>query len=178
MGRLVEDLLVLATAEESGARRNHEVDLDDVVLRQLEALRATTVLRLDVDGLGPARIWGDRDQLERVVANLLDNADHYAATTIAVELRRDGETAELVVADDGPGVRPEHHRRIFDRFARVDEARDRRAGGAGLGLAIARRIVEGHGGSISVANAQRGTRIVVRLPLGLNNGSMGNNGTT
>jgi signal transduction histidine kinase len=178
MGRLVEDLLVLATAEESGARRNNEVDLDDVVLGQLEALRTTTALRLDVDGLAPARVWGDRDQLERVVANLLDNAEHYATTTIAVELRHDDGEAELVVADDGPGIPPEHRRRIFDRFTRVDAARDRRAGGAGLGLAIARRIIERHGGSISVADAPRGTRIVVRLPVGMNNGSTGKKAAT
>jgi signal transduction histidine kinase len=162
--RLVEDLLVLATAEEPGTQLRTEVDLDDVVLGQLEPLRATSSLRLDVDRLGPARILGDRDQLERVVANLLDNAERFAATTIRVELRSIDGLAELVVADDGPGVAAEQRGRSFDRFARADEARDRRSGGAGLGLAIAKRIVEAHGGSIAVGDAPTGARISVRLP--------------
>jgi signal transduction histidine kinase len=167
MESLVEDLLLLATAEEQGTRRRSEVDLDEVVLEHLQPLRATSRHRLDLEGLGAARVRGDRDQLERLVANLLDNAERHAATTVAVELRTVDGTAELVVADDGPGVPGEHRQRIFDRFARVDEARSRHAGGAGLGLAIARRIVEGHGGEIAVADTPTGTRMVVRLPADL-----------
>jgi signal transduction histidine kinase len=134
------------------------------VIRQLEPLRATSRLTLDVAGLNAARVWGDPDQLERVVANLIDNAERHAATTIAVELGVTDGTAELVVADDGPGVAPESRQAIFDRFTRLDEARDRRGGGGGLGLAIARRIVEEHGGTIGVAESSRGARLVVRLP--------------
>jgi signal transduction histidine kinase len=166
MERLIEDLLVLAVAEEQGVTRRREVDLDDIVIRQLEPLRATTRLTLDVAGLNAGRVWGDPDQLERVVANLIDNAERHAATTIAVELHVTDGTAELVVADDGPGVAPEFRHRIFDRFARLDEARDRHSGGAGLGLAIARRIVEEHGGTIGVVDAPGGARLVVRLPTG------------
>jgi signal transduction histidine kinase len=165
MERLVEDLLVLATAEEQGTRPRGQVDLDEVVLRQLQPVRATSRLRLDLEGLGAARVVGDADQLERVVANLLDNAERHATSTITVALRTIDGTAELVVADDGPGVPVEQRRRIFERFARADEARDRRSGGAGLGLAIASRIVQLHGGSIEVGDAPRGTRMVVRLPL-------------
>jgi signal transduction histidine kinase len=164
MERLVEDLLVLAVAEEQGVTHRREVDLDDIVIRQLQPLRATSRLVLDLEGLRAGRVWGDPDQLERVVANLLDNAERYAATTIAVELGVTDGTAELVVADDGPGVAPESRQRIFDRFARVDDARDRHTGATGLGLAIARRIVEEHGGTIGVADSVRGARLVVRLP--------------
>jgi signal transduction histidine kinase len=165
MERLVEDLLVLATAEEQRAAPRTDVDLDELVLRQLEPLRATSRLRLDLTGLSAARVRGDRDQLERVVANLVENARRHAATTVMVELHAANGTAELVVADDGPGIPPEHRTRIFERFARVDGARDRESGGAGLGLAIARRIVEGHGGSIGVGESAVGTRMVVRLPV-------------
>jgi signal transduction histidine kinase len=165
MERLVEDLLVLATAEEQRAAPRTDVDLDELVLRQLEPLRATSRLRLDLTGLSAARVRGDRDQLERVVANLVENARRHAATTVTVELHAANGTAELVVADDGPGIPPEHRTRIFERFARVDGARDRESGGAGLGLAIARRIVEGHGGSIGVGESAVGTRMVVRLPV-------------
>jgi signal transduction histidine kinase len=165
MERLVEDLLLLAVAEEKGPPVRTEVDLDDIVIRQLEPLRATSRLTIDLGNLGAVRIWGNSDQLERVVTNLLENAERYAAGTISIGLAVVGGMAELVVADDGPGISPESRERIFERFARVDEARDRRSGGAGLGLAIARRIVEDHGGTIGVAGAPRGARLVVRLPV-------------
>jgi signal transduction histidine kinase len=175
MERLVEDLLLLATAEERGPRPRSEVDLDDVVVGQLQPLRTATRLTVDVHGLNAARVWGDRQQLEQVVANLLDNAMRHARTTIAVALGVDGGTAELVIADDGPGVPAEHRDRVFDRFARVDEARARQGGGAGLGLAIARRIVGNHGGSIAFDGTAQGARLVVRLPVG-SNGDSGLNG--
>jgi signal transduction histidine kinase len=165
MERLVEDLLVLASTEEQGTSRRAELDLDELVLRHLEPLRLRHHPALDTGGLGGARIWGDPDQLERVVANLLDNAERHAASSIAVELRTVDGAAELVVADDGPGIPEAERKRVFDRFTRVDIARDRRRGGAGLGLAIVRRIVEHHGGSIEVADSPAGTRMVVRLPV-------------
>ncbi len=164
MERLVNDLFVLATTEEQVTPLQTEVDLDEIVLRQVESLRATGRHTVDAHNVDAARVWGDRNQLERVVANLLDNAERHAATTIAVELRSAGGTAELVVADDGPGVPAAQRQRVFDRFARLDEARDRHGGGAGLGLAIARRLVEDHGGSIELADSIQGARLVVRLP--------------
>jgi signal transduction histidine kinase len=72
----------------------------------------------------------------------------------------------MVIQDDGPGIPAASRQRVFDRFSRLDEARDRPRGGAGLGLAIARRIVEDHNGSIEVANSNGGARVVVRLPVG------------
>jgi signal transduction histidine kinase len=119
-----------------------------------------------VQGLNAARIWGDPEQLERVVANLLDNAQRHAATTIVVELHVVDSTVELAIADDGPGIPVEFRERVFDRFWRLDEARDRHSGGAGLGLAITRRIVEDHRGSVELADTNGGARVVVRLPVG------------
>jgi signal transduction histidine kinase len=165
MERLVEDLLALAMAEEQGHQLRHQVDLDEIVLSGLEPLRMSGPLTIDINGLNAARVVGDRHALERVVANLLENASLHAETSITVELHEDDGHAELVIADDGPGVPPEHRDAIFDRFTRLDEARSRRTGGAGLGLAITRRIVEDHGGTIALVDADRGARVVVRLPL-------------
>ena len=164
--RLVEDLLVLATAEERGPRRRVDVDLDDLVLAQLQPLRTSSRVRLDVTGIAAGRVVGDPSQLERVVANLLDNAERYATTSVGVELHIRAGQVELVVSDDGPGIPVAQRERIFDRFARVGVARDRPSGGGGLGLAIARRIIEDHGGTIEVADASSGARMVVRLPAG------------
>jgi len=165
LGRLVEDLLVLATAEERGDRRRQEVDMEELVLRQLESLRATSPLAVDVPHLDAARVTGDRDQLERAVANVLDNARRHATSRVTVTLRVEDAAAELVVADDGPGVQAVDRERIFERFSRLDEARSRDRGGAGLGLSIARRIIENHAGSIRVAGTGPGTAMVIRLPL-------------
>lgn len=72
---------------------------------------------------------------------------------------------ELVVADDGPGIEPADRERVFDRFIRLDDARSRDDGGAGLGLAIVREIVLAHGGRVTVGERRGGARLVVRLPL-------------
>jgi signal transduction histidine kinase len=70
----------------------------------------------------------------------------------------------LAVSDDGDGIGPADRERIFDRFTRLDEARDRRSGGAGLGLAIAREIAGGHRGTLAVEDSDVGARLVLRLP--------------
>jgi signal transduction histidine kinase len=96
------------------------------------------------------------------------NAERHATRLVCLELRMlDGE-AELVVADDGPGIPPADRERVFQRFTRLDEARGRSRGGAGLGLSIARQVVRAHGGAIWVADARGdgGARLVVHLPGG------------
>jgi signal transduction histidine kinase len=165
MEHLVEDLLVSATADELTTLKNVDVDLDEIVLRRIETLRATTALAVDAQRIDGARVLGDRNALERVVANLIDNAEQHARTTIGVELRAVDGVAELVVTDDGLGVPAHLRERVFERFARVDDVRDRRHGGAGLGLSIARHIVEAHHGTIGFADDTSRTRVVVRLPL-------------
>ncbi|MCD9873373.1 sensor histidine kinase [Streptomyces guryensis] len=118
----------------------------------------------------PAPVTGHPGLLGRVLANLLDNAERHAATTITVTLTRDHERRQAVldVANDGPPVPPEHHETIFERFSRLDDARTRDAGGTGLGLAIARRISTLHHGTLTLAAGQddrAGARFTVRLPL-------------
>ena len=89
---------------------------------------------------------GRRDQLQRVVRNLLDNAARHASTTVAVGLRPTTRTVELTVDDDGPGIPPEDRELVFERFTRLDDGRARDAGGLGLGLSMVKSITEHHGG--------------------------------
>ena len=98
---------------------------------------------------------GDGDLLKQLLLNLVDNAIAYTPPGGRVELSLDvdGAWARLSVRDTGSGIPPEDLERIFERFYRLDEARTRRSGGAGLGLAIARWIAEAHGGHIAVESA-------------------------
>jgi signal transduction histidine kinase len=164
--RLIDNLLVLAQADGGVAVRSRQVvDLDELVLRELRDLRARGRVRIDVTGLAGGRVVGDPDQLRRVVRNLLDNAELHAASTVRVELARvDAGRFALAVVDDGPGIAPADRQRVFERFVRLDKARGRRAGGAGLGLAIVREIVTAHGGTAEVEDSAAGARLVVRLP--------------
>ena len=93
-------------------------------------------------------IRADARRMVQVVRNVVNNALAHAESRVEVSAARVGDRVEIRVADDGPGVPPEHVERIFDRFYRVDESRSRTTGGAGLGLAIARELVELHGGRI------------------------------
>ena len=165
METLVEDLLVLATSDEQGRSRATDVDLDEIVVQQLETARATATARIDSPAIDAARIDGHRDHLRRVVANVLDNATRHAQFVVVVELRVRDSVAELTITDDGPGIPRELREYVFDRFARIDDARSRARGGAGLGLAIARTVVENHDGTIRIDDTPSGTRVVIRLPL-------------
>ncbi|MGP4112024.1 sensor histidine kinase [Streptomyces sp. 4N509B] len=120
------------------------------------------------------RVSGSRGQLLRVLGNLLDNGRRHAASTVRVSVRReeagadggaDAGTAVVEVADDGAGVPEADRERIFERFVRLDDARSRDDGGAGLGLAIARDVAGRHGGSLTVSRAPEGGALfVLRLP--------------
>ncbi|GAA4365942.1 HAMP domain-containing sensor histidine kinase [Nocardioides caricicola] len=165
MQRLVEQLLLLARADEGAvARTDQDVDLDDLALTVARAARRPD-LRVDSSAIGPGRVRGDRVSLAQLVQNLVDNAVRHADEVVAVTVRQDGGTVELVVEDDGPGIAAEDRGRVFDRFVRLDEARARDAGGSGLGLAIVREVVTAHGGTVDVATSPLGgARFVVRLP--------------
>ena len=166
MTRLVQDLLFLARADDGSAQvARGPVDLDDVVLAEVARLRSRTSLTLDASRVSPVEVRASSDQLARVVNNLLENAVRYGRERITVELAAGGDDARLVIADDGPGVPPEDRERIFERFARLDSSRSRDTGGAGLGLAIAREIVEAHGGTLTLEPSEIGACFVVRLPL-------------
>src|SRR6185436_2873493 len=110
----------------------------------------------------PVRVAGDEGQLGRLLRNLLDNAATYAATSVAVALNPAPGHIDLEVVDDGPGIPRGDRERVFERFTRLDAARERRRGGAGLGLAIARDIATQHGATIGIAESPTGTRVLVR----------------
>lgn len=165
LGRLVDALLLLARADERGmAPRREDVDLDEVA--QAERYRpAADGIALRVDA-APVRVVGDRGQLAQVVRNLVDNACRHARSQVLVTVQRDGDRAVLDVADDGPGVPAAQRARVFERFVRLDDARARTDGGAGLGLAIVAEVVAAHGGTVDVvAGPLGGALFRVRLPL-------------
>lgn len=164
MERLVRDLLYLARADEPRPLPATAVDLDDVVLDEAARLRQHGRVDIDTKAVSAAAVTGSREDLARVARNLLDNAERYASTRITVELHANGDGVVLVVSDDGPGIAPGDRERIFERFTRLDDARDRATGGTGLGLAISREIVTAHGGTIAVDDAASGARFIVRLP--------------
>jgi signal transduction histidine kinase len=165
MQRLVEQLLLLTRGDEGAVPRTHrDVDLDDLALAEAGRVRRSG-LAVDTSGVAAGRVRGDRTALAQVVRNLVDNAARHADAAMAVAVGENGDSVDLVVEDDGPGI-PEHDRqRVFERFVRLDEARARDAGGSGLGLAIAKEIVAAHGGTVAVSSsALGGARFVVRLP--------------
>lgn len=161
MERLVRDLLYLARSDEARPPPDGAVDLDDVVLEEAARLRQHTDRDVDTQAVSAAAVTGSREDLARVARNLLDNAVRHAAARVTVELRTEDDDAVLVVRDDGAGVPTADRDRVFERFTRLDDARDRTSGGTGLGLAISRDIVTAHGGTITVED---GARFVVRLP--------------
>ncbi|MEH0546907.1 HAMP domain-containing sensor histidine kinase [Streptomyces sp. B21-105] len=110
-------------------------------------------------------VAGSRGQLGRVLANLLDNAQRHARTEVSVRVRRSGDRVVVEVADDGDGVPEADRERIFERFVRLDDARSRDDGGAGLGLAIARDVAARHGGTLTVGETPAGGALFeLRLP--------------
>ena len=173
LSRIVENLFMLARQPvDTPSTVNEAVRLDELVadcVRAAHVLAMQKGLRLKIDGALPAiTVSGDDEMLKRMLLNLLDNAVKYtpAGGEISVALGSQQEYARIVVTDTGIGIPEADQPRIFDRFYRVDKARSRALGGAGLGLSIARWIVEGHGGSLSVESAPgRGSAFTVELPL-------------
>ena len=116
---------MLARTDAGATRLTEPVDLDDLVLEEIRATAGGPAI-IDGHAVSAAQVVGDRDELRRVVRNLLDNARRYATTTVSVELREHDGQAVLVVADDGPGIPAERRDDVFERFARLDEARSGR----------------------------------------------------
>lgn len=116
----------------------------------------------------PLEVMGSRGQLARVVGNLLDNAERHAESSVTVSLRTEPDWVVVAVSDDGPGVPEPERERIFERFVRLDDARSRDEGGAGLGLAIARDVAHRHRGTLTLTRAREGgASFELRLPMGL-----------
>src|SRR5258706_2596966 len=173
LSRIVVNLFMLARQPvDTPSMVNEPVRLDGVgadCVRAAHVLAMQKGLRLKIEGaLPPVTVSGDDEMLKRMLLNLLDNSVKYTASggEISVALRSQNGDARIVVTDTGIGIAESDQRRIFDRFYRVDKARSRALGGAGLGLSIARWIVEGHGGSLSVESVPgRGSAFSADLPL-------------
>jgi signal transduction histidine kinase len=155
--RLVEDLLLLTRLDEGTLQlRQETVDLDDLMFEEATRLRGATDLRIDVGGVSAGRVLGDREQLGRLIRNLTDNAARHASSTIVLSLRRRDGQVVLRIDDDGAGIADAERERIFGRFVRLDDARDRDSGGSGLGLAIVREVAAFHGGTVTIVDAALG----------------------
>lgn len=163
---LVEDLLILAKADEHTlALARRAIDLDDLVLEEAERLRSISTLKIDTSGVSAAKIQGHAGSLRRALRNLADNAVRHANTRVSLEVTCDGHTAVVAVVDDGSGIPEKERGRIFERFTRLEDARDRDSGGGGLGLSIVSEIMAAHAGHISVADAPGGgARFELSLP--------------
>lgn len=170
MTRLVGGLLMLARGDADALPVEKEPVLIPELVRsvadQMRPAAREKGLRLDVEGDGEPEVTGDDDLLVQLLLNLVDNAIKYTDRGGVVMRWRTGDRMVHVdVRDTGPGIPPEYQARVFERFFRVDVARSRAAGGAGLGLAICRWIAEEHGGSISVTSTEAGSTFTVSLPL-------------
>lgn len=172
LSRIVEDLFILARQPfDAPAIMRERVSLDKVVgecARAAQVLAARKDLKLTVNANKPLSLIGDDELLQRMILNLLDNAVKYtpAGGEVSLDLAAHNGDARITVRDTGIGIPEKDQPYIFDRFYRVDKARSRTMGGAGLGLSIAHWIAEAHGGTISVeSQAGRGSAFTVELPI-------------
>src|SRR5207248_3018917 len=155
MGVLVEELLLLARLDQGRPLPRQPVDLSAMATEAVGDARVVEPDRpidLDVDVDGPARVTGDATRLRQVFDNLLANVRTHTprGTPATVRVRADGDTAVIVVEDQGPGMTDDEAARAFERFYRVDPSRARTSGGVGLGLSIVSAIVAAHDGEVRV----------------------------
>jgi signal transduction histidine kinase len=162
---LIGDLLALARSDATAlSAPPADVDLGALVLEEVERTRLSARVVIDIAGVNALTVRGDAGGLRRAVTNLLDNACRHATSQVTVSLHEDVGGVELAVADDGAGIAPADRDRVFERFTRLDGARNRDDGGTGLGLAIVRGALAAQGGTVRVEDAHPGARFVVRLP--------------
>jgi len=173
MVHLVDDLLDMSRVASGKIRlRPETVELQRVVADAVESSRSqidagqhALVLSLSAE---PLRLYADATRLAQILANLLTNAAKYTPDGGRIELaavRQDGH-AVITVADNGVGIPHEMLPRVFDLFTQVGQNMDRAQGGLGIGLALVKKLVELHGGTVTAASAGRGSTFTVRLPIG------------
>jgi heavy metal sensor kinase len=171
LGRLVDSLLTLSRADAGQLKLSLDcVDLVELVrevVNHLGVLAEEKRQSLSVNATAPVLAMVDRLVFRQAIINLVDNAIKYSPESghvrIVVQDHLQGPTLEVI--DTGSGIRMEDQKRIFDRFYRVDKARSRELGGAGLGLAIARWAVEAHGGHLELESEEdKGSTFRIALP--------------
>ncbi|MGW1536271.1 sensor histidine kinase [Streptomyces aureus] len=162
---LAADLLLLARLDAGEGPGQARFDLGELAREEVERRPADSA-PVSLQTEAGHQVAGSRGQLTRVVGNLLDNARRHAHTGVVVRVRSGGDRVVLTVEDDGDGVPAAERERIFERFVRLDDARARDDGGAGLGLAIARDVARRHGGTLTAHEAPSGgARFELDLPL-------------
>jgi heavy metal sensor kinase len=172
LSKIVESLLAISRLDAGEALMTRErFDFADLVLStadQMRLLADDKQIALRCNAAGPVELEGDRHRLKQIVVNLVDNAIKYTSENGNVEISVGAVNgnALLKVTDSGAGIPPESMPYLFDRFYRVDDARSRQMGGAGLGLSIVKSICAAHGGRVRVeSNDGKGSRFTVELPL-------------
>ena len=170
VSRLVDDLLLLAKSDHAERfLRPGPIELSGYVEELWDGMTLLANRRFELGPLPEGTLVADRDRLAQALRNLIGNAISHTApedgmVRLAVRLENGG-WVRFLVDDDGPGIPAAERERIFDRFHRIDAARDRASGGAGLGLAIVRAIAEAHGGTVSAASSpEGGARLELLLP--------------
>jgi signal transduction histidine kinase len=162
LGEIVDDLLALARHDEGLPPPAAAIDLDDIVLDEARRPRRVAV---GVGAVSAGRVRARPDEMTRVVRHLLDNAARHASARVDVALTAAEGHVTLTVDDDGPGVPLDQRDTVFERFVRLDDARSRDTGGAGLGLAVVATVARSLGGTVSVGDAPSGgARFAVTLP--------------
>lgn len=172
LSRLTAGILELTRLERGNVAMNLKIlDVAEPVHAALDAHRAlldATGLSIDDRIENGLRVHADPDRLVQAVGNLLSNAARYSSPggTVTVTVRRDGSRALIEVADTGIGIAEEDLERVFSRFWRADDARDRASGGLGIGLSVVREIVERHGGSVDASRREGGGSVfTIKLPI-------------
>jgi two-component system, OmpR family, sensor kinase len=168
MSLLVDDLLLLARLDDGRPLARERVELDELVAEAVEMARAVEPGRPIELQTEHASVIGDRERLCQVVDNLLANVRAHTppGTPVRVAVTCENGTAEIVVADSGPGMEPQALAHVFERFYRTDASRARASGGVGLGLAIVAAVTEAHGGTaLAESEPGRGATFTIALPL-------------
>lgn len=163
---LADQLLVLdRTAESRREILRQPVDVDEWVFAVAEQLRGTTNLTIDTTSVSGGQVLATEVDVIRIVDNLMANAARYAQRTVKLSLVEQDGWVRFEVTDDGPGIPAEKQMEIFERFTRLDTDRGQNTGGAGLGLAIVRDLIDRYRGSVEVTSQNgSGATFVVMLP--------------
>ena len=167
---LITDLLDLSSIESTGMLNKSQLSTDEITARVIKQIHGTISAKNHriVVACDARTVIADPARLEQVLVNLLDNAVKYTPAGGEVQVRWEHAPAAAVllkVIDSGPGIHPEHHSRLFERFYRVDKARSREMGGTGLGLAIVKHIMQRHDGTVWVESAPgKGATFICRFP--------------
>jgi two-component system phosphate regulon sensor histidine kinase PhoR len=177
MTRLIDDLLLLSRVEEkANLRPTGHVDLGEVIADAVRTMAPAAKARSMTINVAPGAetfvVRGERDELFQVFQNIIENAVKYGRDGGSIRVltthdadNRVGRQVTIAIADDGPGIAPDHLPRLTERFYRVSAEHSRRVGGTGLGLAIVKHIVNRHGGELAIESVVgKGTTVRVLLP--------------